>query len=247
MRLPLDFNPPHNRQRLAMMLAVSLFLGWFVPLTFRVTNGQERGQGVKIKVENGRVIDLYDESHALVIGVSDYNNGWRKLPGVVADVALLDANPLEKIENKRRIAAVIVNGRFLSKDTLQRKLIVERKNILRISQGMLTLLSLAAILASGSCDRGEQGNWLLTTARFEQLMQTISDGWNEGNAQKAANCFTEDAIYSAPPDLSCPFTSLHSLPTRQATLIPAPLNAAPETRVGIRARREASRAAISGP
>jgi len=115
MRLPLDFNPPHNRQRLAMMLAVSLFLGWFVPLTFRVTNGQERGQGVKIKVENGRVIDLYDESHALVIGVSDYNNGWRKLPGVVADVVLLDANPLEKIENKRRIAAVIVNGRFLSK------------------------------------------------------------------------------------------------------------------------------------
>ena len=78
------------------------------------------------------------------------------------------------------------------------KFIVERKNTLRISQGMLTLLSLAAILASGSCDRGEQGNWLLTTARFEQLMQTISDGWNEGNAQKAANCFTEDAIYSAP-------------------------------------------------
>jgi len=40
--------------------------------------------------------------------------------GKVADVVLLDADPLEKIENTRRIAAVIVNGRFLSKDTLQR-------------------------------------------------------------------------------------------------------------------------------
>ena len=40
----------------------------------------------------------------------------------------------------------------------------------------------------------------LTTNQFEQLMQTISDGWNEGNARKAANCFSEDAIYVEPPD-----------------------------------------------
>ncbi len=40
--------------------------------------------------------------------------------GKVADVVLLDANPLEKIENTQRIAAVIFDGRFLSKDTLQR-------------------------------------------------------------------------------------------------------------------------------
>jgi imidazolonepropionase-like amidohydrolase len=40
--------------------------------------------------------------------------------GKIADVVLLDANPLEKIENTQRIAAVIDNGRFLSKDTLQR-------------------------------------------------------------------------------------------------------------------------------
>ncbi|HXQ37549.1 MAG TPA: nuclear transport factor 2 family protein, partial [Anaerolineales bacterium] len=31
-------------------------------------------------------------------------------------------------------------------------------------------------------------------------MQTISDGWNEGNARKAADCFTEDALYIEPPD-----------------------------------------------
>ncbi|HKQ79229.1 MAG TPA: caspase family protein, partial [Blastocatellia bacterium] len=48
----------------------------------------DRGQGVKITGADGTQIDLYDESHALVIGVSDYPaaNGWRKLPGVKTDI-----------------------------------------------------------------------------------------------------------------------------------------------------------------
>lgn len=37
-------------------------------------------------------------------------------------------------------------------------------------------------------------------AQFERLMRTLAEGWNEGNARKAANCFTEDAIYTQPPD-----------------------------------------------
>jgi hypothetical protein len=40
----------------------------------------------------------------------------------------------------------------------------------------------------------------LTTQDFERLMQTVSDSWNEGNARKAADCFSEDAIYVEPPD-----------------------------------------------
>ena len=35
---------------------------------------------------------------------------------------------------------------------------------------------------------------------FEKLLQTVAEGWNEGNAQKAADCFSEDAIYVEPPD-----------------------------------------------
>ena len=35
---------------------------------------------------------------------------------------------------------------------------------------------------------------------FIKLMQQVSDGWNEGNARKAADCFAEDAIYTEPPD-----------------------------------------------
>ena len=40
----------------------------------------------------------------------------------------------------------------------------------------------------------------ITTEEFEHLMQTVSDGWNEGNARKAADCFSEDAVYVEPPD-----------------------------------------------
>ena len=41
----------------------------------------------------------------------------------------------------------------------------------------------------------------LTFKQFQQLMQTVADGWNEGNAHKAANCFSEDAVYVEPPDV----------------------------------------------
>jgi hypothetical protein len=38
------------------------------------------------------------------------------------------------------------------------------------------------------------------TLEFEMLMQTVAEGWNEGNARKAADCFAEDAVYLDPPD-----------------------------------------------
>ena len=31
-------------------------------------------------------------------------------------------------------------------------------------------------------------------------MQRVADGWNEGNAGKASDCFSEDAIYLEPPE-----------------------------------------------
>lgn len=39
----------------------------------------------------------------------------------------------------------------------------------------------------------------LTAAQFEALMRTVSEGWNRGDARDAADCFTEDAVYSEPP------------------------------------------------
>lgn len=42
--------------------------------------------------------------------------------GKVADIVLLEANPLEDIKNTRRIDAVVLNGRYLSKELLQKML-----------------------------------------------------------------------------------------------------------------------------
>jgi hypothetical protein len=49
---------------------------------------------IPIKDKNGTEVVMYDESHALVIGVSDYTSGWPKLPGVEKDIILVK-NALE--------------------------------------------------------------------------------------------------------------------------------------------------------
>jgi imidazolonepropionase-like amidohydrolase len=40
--------------------------------------------------------------------------------GKLADLVLLDGNPLADISNTRKINAVVVNGRYLSKESLQK-------------------------------------------------------------------------------------------------------------------------------
>jgi hypothetical protein len=40
----------------------------------------------------------------------------------------------------------------------------------------------------------------MDSLEFKQLMNTIAEGWNEGNARKSADCFSADAIYTEPPD-----------------------------------------------
>jgi ketosteroid isomerase-like protein len=44
--------------------------------------------------------------------------------------------------------------------------------------------------------RGEES----TTAKFRAVMNTLAQAWNEGDARRAADCFTEDAVYIEPPD-----------------------------------------------
>ena len=46
-------------------------------------------QPISIKDINGTEVGIYDESHALVIGGSDYTGGWPKLPGVEKDIVLV--------------------------------------------------------------------------------------------------------------------------------------------------------------
>jgi ketosteroid isomerase-like protein len=49
--------------------------------------------------------------------------------------------------------------------------------------------ALAAPAAAGKASEGE----------FRALMETVAAGWNAGDARRAADCFTEDAVYSEPP------------------------------------------------
>ena len=39
-----------------------------------------------------------------------------------------------------------------------------------------------------------------TTNEFKQLMNRVAEAWNEGNARKAADCYTKEAVYTEPPD-----------------------------------------------
>jgi hypothetical protein len=58
-------------------------------------------------------------------------------------------------------------------------------------------LAIAGLFTVSSSDAIAQK---LDREKFEMLMKTLAAGWNEGNARKAANCFTEDAVYNEPPN-----------------------------------------------
>ena len=56
---------------------------------------QQRGIKINVKTQTGEIINLYSNSYALVVGVSDYTNGWPDLPNAVND-ALDIKNVLEE-------------------------------------------------------------------------------------------------------------------------------------------------------
>ena len=69
----------HIPSKLLLVFAILLFT---LPLS-----ATERGvKRVEIKTQAGELVGLYEQSHALVIGVSDYTGGWPRLRGVREDV-----------------------------------------------------------------------------------------------------------------------------------------------------------------
>lgn len=40
----------------------------------------------------------------------------------------------------------------------------------------------------------------LTQTEFARLLHRLADCWNKGDARQASLCFTEDALYTEPPD-----------------------------------------------
>jgi len=72
-----------RRQLLVILLNSSLLL-----ISLSIAQAQTRGVGVKVKTSDGQTkeVKLYDGSYALVIGESNYTNGWDSLAGVSSDV-----------------------------------------------------------------------------------------------------------------------------------------------------------------
>lgn len=72
-------------KRIICTTGLTFCLGMIATLIFAQTN---RGVGVRVKDASGqtREINLYSGSYALVIGESDYTDGWESLSGVPGDV-----------------------------------------------------------------------------------------------------------------------------------------------------------------
>ena len=58
----------------------------FLLISFLSFSQQNRSFKIINLEIDGKTTELYKQSHALVIGVSDYTNGWPDLPGVIQDV-----------------------------------------------------------------------------------------------------------------------------------------------------------------
>ncbi len=70
-----------------LLTALKLLLSPIIILTLTIHADEPRGMmKLVIKDETGRQVGLYENSYALVIGVSDYTNGWPDLPGVKEDI-----------------------------------------------------------------------------------------------------------------------------------------------------------------
>ena len=70
-------------KHLVCSLLVSLLL---IPLAWSQTRAIKPVRIEATTAQDESISYIYEESHALIIGISDYTNGWSKLPGVKTDV-----------------------------------------------------------------------------------------------------------------------------------------------------------------
>jgi hypothetical protein len=76
-------------QKRLLMAAVYLLLGSFL---IGLTLQQDRNIAkVVVKTSDGKPLSLYNASYALVVGVSDYTNGWPDLREAVNDARAVNA------------------------------------------------------------------------------------------------------------------------------------------------------------
>lgn len=84
-------------------------------ISFISGHTQTRGLRIQTKAVTGENIQLYNNSYALVIGVSNYTNGWPKLPNAVSDAR----DVAKELEQKNFNVSLVLNP---SKVELEKKL-----------------------------------------------------------------------------------------------------------------------------
>lgn len=72
---------------------------------------QPRGAGISVKDANGKTQQLYEGSYALIIGNSEYSNGWERLNGVKSDVSAI-STILSRHQFKVEIAENLTSDSF---------------------------------------------------------------------------------------------------------------------------------------
>jgi hypothetical protein len=85
----------------AKFITVFLFCAACFGFLPDISHATSDAQPISIKDKHGTEVSIYNESHALVIGGSDYTGGWPKLPGVEKDILLV--NCLLKMPWKKRV------------------------------------------------------------------------------------------------------------------------------------------------
>ncbi len=70
----------------SVRVIILLFISAFVSFSIVLAESNNAIRSATIKDTEGNEVVLYNESHALVIGASDYRSGWAKLSGVNKDV-----------------------------------------------------------------------------------------------------------------------------------------------------------------
>ncbi len=72
-------------------LLIHIIIIPFVFISVQIIQAAVKVRGIEVVIHDskGKQVGLYKGSHALIIGASDYNAGWPKLPGVQKDVLLV--------------------------------------------------------------------------------------------------------------------------------------------------------------
>ena len=65
---------------------------------------------------------------------------------------------------------------------------------------LLVIVSLLLLVSAARPEAPVAPAGRLTAAGFGSLMNQLAEAWNANDARRAAELFTQDAVYSAPPD-----------------------------------------------